>query len=196
MFKANQGLTECSKMNKSMLAFLAIVIGGLVLASLVTGFNLIAWTPQDNSNSGNSATEGRLLIDGFVEHALNLTMNELMSFPRITIYATLYCVDSPNSPVAKGNWTGVRLQTLTQEAVVSPGASDGFSTDLTLTDAALGDVVVAYSLNGQLLPEAIRLVVPGRWGYKWISKLDHIEFVNYDFKGLWESRGYSDDAAI
>jgi DMSO/TMAO reductase YedYZ molybdopterin-dependent catalytic subunit len=163
----------------------------------------MAWTSKKGSSSGNSASEGRLLVDGLVDHVLNLTMEELMSFPRVTIDATLYCVGSPNSPVAEGNWTGVQLAELIQEARASSGAvkvafhaSDGFSTDLTLAAATRDDIVVAYNLNGQPLPEAIRLVVPGRWGYKWISKLDHIELVNYDFKGFWESRGYSDDAEI
>jgi DMSO/TMAO reductase YedYZ molybdopterin-dependent catalytic subunit len=163
----------------------------------------MAWTPKKDSSSGNSASEGHLLVDGLVENVLNLTMEELMSFPRVTVNATLYCVDYPNSPIADGNWTGVRLAELVQEARASLSAvkvafyaSDGFSTDLTLAAATRDDIVVAYNFNGQSLPEAIRLVVPGRWGYKWISRLDHIELVNYDFKGFWESRGYSDDAQI
>jgi DMSO/TMAO reductase YedYZ molybdopterin-dependent catalytic subunit len=112
-------------------------------------------------------------------------------------------VDFPTSPVAEGNWTGVQLADLIETAKASSGAlkvafyaSDGFSTDLTLAAATRDDIVVAYNHNGQPLPETIRLVVPGRWGYKWISNLDHVELVNYDFKGFWESRGYSDDAAI
>jgi hypothetical protein len=40
------------------------------------------------------------------------------------------------------------------------------------------------------------LVVPGKWGYKWISQLTVIELVNYDFLGRWESAGYSDEADI
>jgi hypothetical protein len=37
-------------------------------------------------------------------------------------------------------------------------------------------------------------VVPSKWGYKWVSQLIRVEPVNYDFKGTWESAGYSDEA--
>jgi DMSO/TMAO reductase YedYZ molybdopterin-dependent catalytic subunit len=58
------------------------------------------------------------------------------------------------------------------------------------------DVIIAYQLNDEPLQEQLRLVVPGRFGYKWISHLTMIELVNYDFKGKWESRGYSDEGLI
>ncbi len=58
------------------------------------------------------------------------------------------------------------------------------------------DVLLAYERDGEPLPEKLRLVVPGKWGYKWISQLIRVELVNYDFKGSWESRGYSDNAEI
>jgi DMSO/TMAO reductase YedYZ molybdopterin-dependent catalytic subunit len=58
------------------------------------------------------------------------------------------------------------------------------------------DVIVAYERDGVPLDEKLRLVLPGKWGYKWISRLTHIELVDYDFTGLWEGRGYSDEADI
>ena len=58
------------------------------------------------------------------------------------------------------------------------------------------DIILAYEKDGERLSEKTRLVVPGKWGYKWISQLTRIELVNYDFKGFWESRGYSDEADI
>ncbi|NIR87790.1 molybdopterin-dependent oxidoreductase, partial [Candidatus Bathyarchaeota archaeon] len=75
-------------------------------------------------------------------------------------------------------------------------AADDFTTDLIVTTAMREDVLLAYERDGEPLPEKLRLVVPGKWGYKWISQLIHIELVNYDFKGSWESRGYSDTAEI
>jgi hypothetical protein len=41
----------------------------------------------------------------------------------------------------------------------------------------------------------LRLVVPGKWGYKWISRLTEISLVDFDFKGTYESQGYSDEEA-
>jgi hypothetical protein len=42
----------------------------------------------------------------------------------------------------------------------------------------------------------LRLVVPDRWGYKWVNKVSEIQAVNYDYLGFWESRGYSDSAIV
>ena len=73
-------------------------------------------------------------------------------------------------------------------------ATDGFSTDLTLSSAMDDSILVAYEKNGLPLDETLRLVVPGRWGYKWIYHLNRIEAVNYNFLGKYESQGYSDTA--
>jgi DMSO/TMAO reductase YedYZ molybdopterin-dependent catalytic subunit len=123
--------------------------------------------------------------------------------PKTTVYAELYCVDSPGFMLAGGNWTGVKLGFLLEEVQVLSGAvkvafhaNDGYASDLPVTTAMRDDIIVAYDLNGQPLSEQLRLVVPGKWGYKWVSLLVHIELVNYDFKGTWESRGYSDEADI
>ena len=75
-------------------------------------------------------------------------------------------------------------------------AYDGFTTDLTVTTAMRDDVILAYEKDGQPLTEKVRLVVPGKWGYKWMQQVTHIELVNYDFLGRYESQGYSDEADI
>lgn len=80
-------------------------------------------------------------------------------------------------------------------------AADGFSTDLPIEDAIRQDIIVAYELNKQPLQgqpnlPGNRLVVPGQWGYKWISGIVKIEAVDYDFLGSWERRGYPDRALI
>jgi len=97
----------------------------------------------------------------------------------------------------------VRLGFLLEQAGVSPSAVKvafyddyGYSTDLTIATATREDVIVAYERDGVPLDEKLRLVLPGKWGYKWISGVTHIELVDYDFTGVWESRGYSDDADI
>lgn len=41
-----------------------------------------------------------------------------------------------------------------------------------------------------------RLVVPGNFGYKWAKWIAHVEFVDYDYRGYWESRGWADNARI
>ena len=58
------------------------------------------------------------------------------------------------------------------------------------------DIILAYEKDGEPLAENLRLVVPCKWGYKWIRDPIHIELVDYDFLGHYESRGYSDEADI
>ena len=144
-----------------------------------------------------------MVLDGLVESPLDLTLDDLRAMEKTTEYVELYCVDYPTVPVEKGEWTGVRLGLLLEEAGVSPDAikiafyaDDDYSTDLPVETAMREDVIVAYERDGVPLDEKLRLVLPGKWGYKWISHLTHIELVDYDFTGIWEGRGYSDEADI
>jgi DMSO/TMAO reductase YedYZ molybdopterin-dependent catalytic subunit len=153
------------------------------------------------STPGDS--QWRLILDGLVQSPLSLTFDDLRAVPTSTVYAKLYCVDWPSTPIAEGNWTGVRLGLILEEAGVSLEAvkvalyaDDGYTTDLALTTAMRDDIILAYERDGEPLAENLRLVVPGKWGYKWIRGLTHIELVNYDFKGFYESMGYSDEADI
>ena len=141
----------------------------------------------------------QLEITGLVNQPLNLTLNELTAMPPTSVNAGIYCVDFPYKVVESGNWTGIKLSYLLETAGISPSAikvalyaSDGYTTDLTLETANESNVIVAYEKDGAPLGH-LRLVTPGRWGYKWIYQLTKIELVNYDFKGKWESLGYSDD---
>jgi DMSO/TMAO reductase YedYZ molybdopterin-dependent catalytic subunit len=149
----------------------------------------------------SAASEWRLTINGLVDHPMTLTIDDLKAMPVISQEATIFCVDFPQVIVTSGAWTGVPLSTLLMQAGVQPSAvkvgffaEDGYATDLDLTTATSGFVIVAYAKDGAPLGETLRLVVPGRWGYKWISQLATITLFDYDFKGKWESEGYSDEA--
>jgi DMSO/TMAO reductase YedYZ molybdopterin-dependent catalytic subunit len=153
--------------------------------------------------SGAAAdSEWTLVVDGFVQSPLSLTFDDLLAMPTSTVYAPLYCVGLPSTPLAEGDWTGVRLGYILEQAGVSPGAikvafyaDDGFATDLPLATAMRDDVILAYERDGEPL-ERKQLVVPCKWGYKWIREPTHIELVDYDFLGTYESGAYSDEANI
>lgn len=152
----------------------------------------------------NSAdAEWQLTVTGHVEHPLNLSWAEIVAMPQTTVNAPLICVDMPNYVLMQGNWTGVKLRLLLEKAGISPQAikvgfyaKDDYSTDLTMEAAMRDDIILAYEKDGEPLNEVLRLVAPGKWGYKWISQVVRVELVDYDFKGFWESRGYSDEAEI
>ena len=184
------------KKRQFLIPLLVLILGALGIFSLAQFVNFLGPAVPEDS-------EWTLLVDGYVQRPLNLTFDELVTMPKSTVNAELYCVDAPKHVLAKGNWTGARFGLILERAGVSPEAvkvafyaGDGFATDLTITTAMREDVILAYEKDGEPLPEKLRLVVPGKWGYKWISRVNHIELVNYDFKGSWESRGYSDTAEI
>jgi DMSO/TMAO reductase YedYZ molybdopterin-dependent catalytic subunit len=180
-------------MKKTAFSAAITIIAVLAIASFITATK----PAQGESND----VEWQLTVAG--EHPFNLSLTEMQALPQTTVNATLYCVDQPNYVVAQGNWTGVKLWYLLEEAGVSPDAvkvafyaADGYATDLTLATAKRDDIIVAYQKDDLPLSESLRLVVPGKWGYKWIAQLTSIELVNFDFTGMWESRGYTDSADI
>ncbi len=183
-----------------------MAIVAIALAAAGIGYSGLAQSPTTQSqpplDMSNWDPNFRLVVDGSVRNHLSLTLDEIVSMPKSTVNADIICVDYPQSTVAGGEWSGVKLGLILERAELLPEAikvafyaDDGFTTDLTITTASREDVILAYKLDGEHLP-SIRLVVPGKWGYKWIRDLNHIEIVDYDFRGTWESRGYPDDADI
>jgi hypothetical protein len=175
----------------------AITIGVLIVTPL--GYYLKFSGAQIDFVNAN----WQLTVTGLVENPLNLTLTDLAAMPPTTEYASLFCVDQPNSPVTQGNWTGVKLSYLLEQASVEITAikiafhaADGYSSDLILQRAMQDDVILAYQKDSVPLSETLRLVVPGNWGYKWISQITNMELVNYDYLGRWETYGFSDQASI
>jgi len=145
-----------------------------------------------------------LSIEGMVEHHLELTYDNITSFQRTEVTATLKCVEGPTD---RAEWTGVNVSTILDMAMVEPGAKeiifysvDGYSSSLTLDDATSEGVLLAYMMNGETLPAdhgyPLRLVAPGKAGYKWVKWIERIEIIDYDYEGYWESRGWDDDADL
>jgi DMSO/TMAO reductase YedYZ molybdopterin-dependent catalytic subunit len=182
-----------------------MVLAGVLALGLGAAFGS-ASTPTPTATPTSSSgveSEWTLVVDGLVQSPLSLTFDDLRAMPTSTVYAKLYCVDWPSTPIAEGNWTGVRLGLILEEAGVSPlavkvafYADDGFTTDLTVTTAMRDDIILAYERDGEPLTENVRLVVPCKWGYKWMKGPNRIELVDYDFLGKYESQGYSDEAEI
>ena len=178
------------------LLVLALVAVGVGSAAWIHGLTAFEEFPTDDSG-------WRLIVDGFVQRPLNLTLNKIRAMPKTIVYAELYCVGAPTIVQAKGNWSGVTLGYILEQAGVEQAAikvlfyaDDGFTTDLDIATAMRSDIVVAYERDGETLDETLRLVVPGKWGYKWIREITRIELVDYNALGTWESGGYSDTAEI
>ncbi len=146
----------------------------------------------------------RLVIDGLVDKPQSLTYAELNNLYKKSETETLTCIALIS---AKAVWSGIPLKTVLDTAGVKKGATevvffaaDGYSSSIPIEEALKDNVILATEMNGEILPQKhgfpLRLVYPEHYGYKWVKWVNRIKVVNYDYKGFWESQGYSDEAKI
>ena len=161
----------------------------------------------ENSIKGPQYIENesyRLTVTGLVDSPMVFTYDDIIS--KHGIYekvVTLYCVEGWDVTIL---WEGVLVKDLIEEAGVDSTANvvifyahDGYSTSLPLDYVVGNDILMAYKMNGMVLPPErgfpFQLVAESKLGYKWIKWITKIELsddVNY--RGYWESRGFSNDA--
>jgi hypothetical protein len=178
---------------------------GVALALFVLGISMVFLPASCSANVFQ--VSGTIRIHGFVNNPLNLSAVELNSMPMVSEVARLVCV--VGVPDVTYNWTGIPLFHLLTLAQIRPDAvkvvtrgSDGFESDLPMKEAMQPTTIIALGANGTNVPEingitGYRLVVPGKWGYKWVGAVVEIEVVNYDYNGTYESTGiWSDQADV
>lgn len=155
-----------------------------------------------------------LTIEGLVENPLNLTYTELRTFPMVSEVATQQCVGAGNGGLttSTANFTGVPLFYILSMAKMTPGtyrkvvftAYDSYTSDLPLEIAMDPTTILAFYANGTDIEQVSRdwykftpgsrLVLPGRWGYKWVRWVTQIKVVDYNYLGPWDR--WWGDAAI
>ena len=70
--------------------------------------------------------------------------------------------------------------------------ADGYYTSLPLHELFQRRAFLAYEVNGKKVSRfgsPLRLVVPGKYGYKWAKWVVRIELVTGFPKGYWEQKG-------
>ena len=148
-----------------------------------------------------------LVVDSSVECPLNLAYGDLLALPMVSEVVTLECFDNvPGGDlIGTAEWQGIKVKEISNRAGVRDSAvkvlfhgADGYSISHKIGYVLREDVVLALKMNGVDLPEEhgfpLRLVAPGKYGYKWAKWITRIELVDHDEKGYWENRGYSDEA--
>lgn len=161
----------------------------------------------------------RLEIGGLVERPLSLALADLRARPSQTQITKHDCVEGWTS-IAE--WTGVRLETLLDEAGLKPEAKyvvfhcfdaldqqedgDRYYESIDLVDARHPQTILAYAMNGAVLPvphgAPLRLRVERQLGYKHAKYIRSIEAVESFAHlgrgkgGYWEDRGYEWYAGI
>jgi DMSO/TMAO reductase YedYZ molybdopterin-dependent catalytic subunit len=148
----------------------------------------------------------RLVIDGLVERPLTLTYDELRALPSVRQVSDFRCVEGWG--VDDVQWDGVRFQSMIDMVRPAPEAGyvtfhslgDVYRDSLTLEQAMLPDVLVAYDMDRAPLPPdhglPLRLVMPRMFGYKGPKWVTRIEFRDQRDIGYWETRGWRVDAWI
>ncbi len=148
----------------------------------------------------------RLRVEGLVERPLSLSLKELEALGMVSVRRTFTCVTGWSVPDVL--WTGMRLNTLLTLAGTQSSAThlifhsaDGTYVDeLTLEQASLPGVILAWRINGAPLPREggypIRLVVPPMYGYKSVKWVDRIVVTDKGVTGTWERYGYPSNAWI
>jgi DMSO/TMAO reductase YedYZ molybdopterin-dependent catalytic subunit len=159
----------------------------------------IKGTPNIDMNSY------RLRVDGLVSSPQSYTYDQVISEPHFTKLVVLHCVEGWNATIL---WEGVKIADLIQPAGVSTQSNtlifhcaDGYTTSLPLDYVRDNNILLAFNANGVTLPKDLgypfMVVAENKDGYKWAMWVTEIELSdNAQYKGFWESQGYSNDATV
>ena len=148
----------------------------------------------------------RLKIGGLVEQPVSLSYDELRALPHVEQVSTFHCVTGWT--VNNVHWGGVRIGDVLDRA--RPKASGHalrfvsmevpYVDYLTMPQAALRDVMLAYEMDGKPLPQEhgapVRLIIPEMYGYKNVKWLQGIDVVPQAVDGYWEDLGYDRNAWV
>lgn len=150
-----------------------------------------------------------MVVDGEVipRTEFSFSLDDLLHLPHVERALTLACIGNPVGGRLMGTavWRGVRFQDFVRRMNLKAGVrhvrftgADAYQTALPLDD--LDEALLVFGMNGAPLPSEqgypLRLLVPGKYGQKMPKWIQRIDFIDYDFKGYWESRGLSDQATV
>jgi hypothetical protein len=149
----------------------------------------------------------RLRITGLVKHPLVLSYRDIRAMAPINETLTLECISNPpnGDAISNAKWTGVKLAPLLERAGVKSSAvyaamrgADGYYTGVPTDEIMRPENFLPYLMNGVPLPSAhgypLRIFIPGKYGQKQPKWLTEIQFVDHEFIGYWEARGWSNSA--
>ncbi len=148
-----------------------------------------------------------LKIGGHVENPHQLTYTDLRALPQASQTSDFHCVTGWT--VNGVRWRGVRFKDLLAAAKPLPGASmlqfvsaeQPYVDYLTLGQAMLPDVMLAWEMDGAPLPQEhgapVRVVIPDMYGYKnvkWVAEINLVRGSHWP--GYWEQDGYDNNAWV
>ncbi len=150
-----------------------------------------------------------LHVKGLVKNPLTLTYEDLLKRTNVAMISTLECIGNPigGDSIGTAEWEGVKLREILDEAGAGHNAvdlvlrgADGYSDSFPAKHAMRDEVLLVTRMNGVPLPAEhgfpTRVIVPGIYGMKSVKWLTELELVEKDYKGYWETRGWSDEAVV
>lgn len=164
--------------------------------------------PRDNSIKGVQKIDidaYSLRITGLVNNEVIMNYEQVLEMTSFKRLITLHCVEGWDATIL---WEGVSLVELIEKAnprseavTVIFHAADGYTTSLPLALVKERQLILAYKANEIDLPPEMGypfiVVAEDKLGYKWARWVTKIELSdNNDYKGYWESRGYTNEADI
>ncbi|ABA20582.1 Oxidoreductase, molybdopterin binding protein [Trichormus variabilis ATCC 29413] len=148
----------------------------------------------------------RLIVDGEVNHPLNMSMAEIQNLPLTSMIIRHICVEGWAAIV---QWGGVQLREIIALAQPKENvqyvyfkSADGYYESWDIASALHPQTLLAYEKNGESLPidngAPLRLAAPIKLGYKqskWVTQITLASHLSI-FKGYWEDQGYEWFAGI
>lgn len=164
--------------------------------------------PRDNSIKGIQQVDintYNLRVTGLVNNEITMNYSQILEMTTFKRLITLHCVEGWDATIL---WEGVSLVELIEKSIPKSNAvtvifhaADGYTTSLPWALIKERQLILAYRANEIVLPPEMGypfiVVAEDKLGYKWARWVTKIELSdNKDYKGYWESRGYSNEADI
>ena len=169
------------------------------------------------------ANEWSVTVEGSVAQPFTISLDDLRGLPARTLTVTIECAGDPVAPdkpvrrVSTARWRGVPLADMLERARPYPGSThvwlDGadwgvyrpgtptaervseYRKDLPLERVRMGDVLLAYEMNGEPLPPEhgypLRVIVPGYYGTNSVKWIKNLVVANGRPSGLFSSVFYN-----
>ena len=141
-----------------------------------------------------------LEVTGLVQNPRNYTYDEVLNHTSYQKVVTLDCVEGWDVTIL---WQGILISDILKDVKPLPSgttviftAADNYTTSFPIDYLYNRQILLAYKMNNVTIPPErgfpFMVVAESKWGYKWIKWVTKIEVSNNtDYKGYWESRGYS-----
>ena len=141
----------------------------------------------------------RLRVWGEVDNEVSLAYDELQAMGMSDTDAPLHCVLGFTD---LRDWRGVPIADVLERAgprgtFITVRDDRDFSASLSMDYVNTRKPILAWEANGKPLPREhgwpIRVVAPGKYGYKWVKWVIEIEVHSRGYEGTYEENGFSLD---